>query len=76
MRTRLIGRNHACHDDASNGHVNLETIRYCEGEGLMRPPQRTLDFRKAVEVKAKIAHLRAIERTLRKMKASCEGRCS
>ena len=31
---------------------------------------------KAVEVKAKIAHLRAIERTLRKMKASCEGCCS
>jgi len=31
---------------------------------------------KAAEVKAKIAHLRAIERTLRKMKASCEGRCS
>jgi DNA-binding transcriptional MerR regulator len=60
--------------------INLETIRYCEREGLMRPPQRTrsqaLDFTKAVEVKAKIAHLRAIERTLRKMKASCEGRSS
>ncbi|MEO8051427.1 MAG: MerR family transcriptional regulator [Acidobacteriota bacterium] len=31
---------------------------------------------KALEVKAKIAHLRAIKRTLDKMKASCEGRCS
>ena len=28
------------------------------------------------EVKAKIVHLQAIQRTLRKMKASCEGRCS
>src|ERR1700674_2207800 len=26
---------------ASKGNVNLETIRYCEREGLMRPPQRT-----------------------------------
>ena len=31
---------------------------------------------KALEVEAKIAHLQAIQRTLRKMKASCEGRCS
>lgn len=31
---------------------------------------------KALQVKAKIAHLQAIERTLGKMKASCEGRCS
>jgi len=31
---------------------------------------------KALEVKAKIVHLRAIARTLRKMKASCDGRCS
>lgn len=111
---------------ASQGNVNLETVRYYEREGLMRPPQRTpsghrayalpdvlrlrfikrsqaLGFTlteikellalkvapnqacinvvrqieaKAVEVKAKIAHLRAIERTLRRMKASCEGRCS
>lgn len=30
---------------------------------------------KALEVKAKVAHLQAIERTLAKMKASCEGRC-
>ena len=30
---------------------------------------------KAREVKAKIAHLRAIQRTLDHMKASCEGRC-
>ena len=29
-----------------------------------------------LEVKAKIAHLRAIERTLDKMKSSCEGECS
>jgi len=111
---------------ASKGKVNLETIRYYEREGLLRPPQRTssghrayappdvlrlrfikrsqaLGFRlteikellalkvapdqpcmdvvrqieaKAVEVKAKIAHLQAIERTLRKMKASCDGRRS
>ena len=111
---------------AHQGNVNLETIRYYEREGLMRPPQRTpaghrayappdvlrlrfikrsqaLGFTlteikellalkvapnqpcidvvhqieaKALEVKAKIAHLQAIERTLRKMKASCEGRCS
>ena len=26
---------------ASQGSVNLETIRYYEREGLMRPPQRT-----------------------------------
>ena len=31
---------------------------------------------KAREVKAKIAHLQAIQRTLQKMKGSCEGRCS
>ena len=31
---------------------------------------------KAREVKAKIIHLRAIERALDKMKASCEGRCA
>jgi MerR family transcriptional regulator, copper efflux regulator len=31
---------------------------------------------KALEIKAKIAHLQAIQRTLHKMKASCEGRCS
>jgi Hg(II)-responsive transcriptional regulator len=111
---------------ASQGSVNLETIRYYEREGLMRPPQRTssghrayapgdvlrlrfikrsqaLGFTlteikellglkvtpnkpcidvvrqiesKALEVKAKIAHLRAIERALDKMKASCEGRCA
>jgi Hg(II)-responsive transcriptional regulator len=111
---------------ASKGNVNLETIRYYEREGLLRPPRRTssghrayappdvlrlrfikrsqaLGFRlteikellalkvapnqpcidvvrqieaKAVEVKAKISHLQAIERTLRKMKASCNGRCS
>lgn len=30
---------------------------------------------KAREVKAKIAHLEAIDRTLEQMKASCEGRC-
>lgn len=30
---------------------------------------------KAREVRAKIAHLEAIERTLEQMKASCEGRC-
>src|ERR1700687_6411372 len=111
---------------ARKGNVNLETFRYYEREGLLRPPQRTpsghrayapddvirlrfikrsqaLGFTlteikellalkvapnqpcidvvrqieaKAVEVKAKIAHLRALERTLRKMKTSCEGRCS
>lgn len=111
---------------ASKGKVNLETIRYYEREGLMRPPQRTssghrayapgdvlqlhfikhsqaLGFTlteikellalkvapnqpcidvvhqleaKAHEVRAKIAHLQAIERTLIKMKASCEGQCS
>jgi Hg(II)-responsive transcriptional regulator len=27
------------------------------------------------EVRGKIAHLKAIERTLKQMKASCEGRC-
>jgi Hg(II)-responsive transcriptional regulator len=31
---------------------------------------------KAHEVKAKITHLKAIERTLAQMKASCEGRCT
>src|ERR1700674_5168116 len=111
---------------ASQGSVNLETIRYYEREGLMRPPQRTrpghrtyapgdilrlrfikrsqaLGFTlteikellalkvtpnqpcidvvhqieaKAVEVKVKITHLRAIYRTLHKMKGSCEGRCA
>ena len=111
---------------ASKGNVNLETIRYYEREGLLRPPPRTpsghrayapgdvirlrfikrsqaLGFTlteikellalkvtpnqpcidvvhqidaKALEVKAKIAHLQAIQRTLHKMKASCEGRCS
>jgi Hg(II)-responsive transcriptional regulator len=110
---------------ARKGSVNLETIRYYEREGLMRPPQRTqsghrayapgdvlrlrfikqsqaLGFTlteikellalkvdpsqsckevvhqieaKALEVKAKIAHLQAIERTLDRMKASCKGRC-
>lgn len=110
---------------ASQGDVNLETIRYYERVGLMRPPQRTtsghrayasqdvlrlrfikrsqaLGFTlaeikdllalkvtpkkpcidvvhqieaKAREVKAKIAHLQAIERVLEKMKASCEGKC-
>jgi Hg(II)-responsive transcriptional regulator len=110
---------------ARKGSVNLETIRYYEREGLMRPPQRTQSghrayapgdvFRlrfikqsqalgftlteikellalkvdpsqsckevvhqieaKALEVKAKIAHLQAIERTLDRMKASCKGRC-
>lgn len=110
---------------AVQGNVNLETIRYYEREGLMRPPRRTSSGRreysaadvlrlrfikrsqalgftlteikellslkvtphrpcidvvhqieaKALEVKAKIAHLQAIERTLDKMKASCEGRC-
>jgi MerR family copper efflux transcriptional regulator len=111
---------------ASQGGVNLETIRYYEREGLMRRPKRTssghrayvsgdvlrlrfikrsqaLGFTlteikellaikvtpnkpcidvvhqiesKALEVKAKIAHLQAIERTLENMKASCEGRCA
>ena len=111
---------------ASLGGVNLETIRYYEREGLMRPPQRTpaahrvyasgdilrlrfikrsqaLGFTlteikellaitvapnercievvhqieaKAFEVKAKIAHLKAIERALDNMKASCKGQCS
>ena len=111
---------------ASKGKVNLETIRYYEREGLMRPPQRTssghrayapgdvlqlhfikhsqaLGFTlteikellalkvapnqpcidvvhqleaKALEVRAKIAHLQAIERTLVNMKDSCEGQCS
>src|SRR5258708_31183334 len=106
---------------ARNGNVNLETIRYYEREGLMRPPPRTpsghrayapgdvlrlhfikqsqaLGFTlteikellalkvtpnqpcidvvhqidtKALEVRAKITHLQAIQRTLRKMKASC-----
>ena len=110
---------------ASRGGVNLETVRYYEREGLMRPPKRTpsghraylpadllrlrfikrsqaLGFTlteirellalkvtphqpcievvhqieaKALEVGAKIAQLQAIQRTLRKMKASCEGRC-
>ena len=108
---------------ASKGKVHLETIRYYEREGLMRPPQRTssghrayaprdvlqlhfikhsqaLDFTlmeikdllalkrapkqgcidvvhqleaKAMAVRAKIAHLQAIQRTLVNMKASCEG---
>jgi MerR family transcriptional regulator, copper efflux regulator len=31
---------------------------------------------KTAEVRAKIAALRAIERTLKRMKESCEGRCS
>lgn len=111
---------------ASRAKVNLETIRYYEREGLMRPPGRTpaghraylpqeelrlrfikraqaLGFTlteikellalrvdptqsckdvvhqidaKALEVKAKIAHLRAIARTLDKMKTSCDGRCT
>ena len=111
---------------ARTGNVNLETIRYYEREGLMRPPQRTpsghrayapgdvlclhfikrsqaLGFTlseikellalkvapnqlcidvvhqieaKALEVKTKIAHLQAVERTLDKLKASCQGRCS
>lgn len=111
---------------ATQGGVNLETIRYYEQEGLMRRPKRTssghrayasgdvlrlrfikrsqaLGFTlteikellaikvtpnkpcidvvhqiesKALEVKAKIAHLQAIERTLKNMKASCEGRCA
>lgn len=111
---------------ASKGKVNIETIRYYEREGLMRPPQRTssghrayapgdlrqlhfikhsqalgftlteikellaLEFApdhpcidvvhqleaKALQVKAKIAHLQAIERTLVNMKHSCEGGCS
>ncbi|HXP85778.1 MAG TPA: heavy metal-responsive transcriptional regulator [Bryobacteraceae bacterium] len=111
---------------ASKGNVNLETIRYYEREGLMRPPRRTpsghrayapgdvlrlrfirqsqaLGFTlteikellalrvtpnrpcigvvrqievKAREVKAKIARLQAIERTLDRMKASCKGRCA
>jgi len=111
---------------AIKGKVNLETIRYYEREGLMRPPQRTssghrayapgdvlqlhfikhsqaLGFTlteikellalkvapnqpcidvvhqleaKALEVRAKIAHLQAIERTLVNMKDSCEGQCS
>ena len=111
---------------ANEGNVHLETIRYYEREGLMRPPQRTpsghrayapgdvirlrfikraqaLGFTlteikellalkvtpnqpcidvvhqieaKETEVKAKIVHLQPIQRTLRKMKASCEGRCS
>ena len=30
---------------------------------------------KELEIKVKIAHLQAIHRTLRKMKASCEGQC-
>jgi MerR family mercuric resistance operon transcriptional regulator len=120
MTTLRIG------DLARKGKVNLETIRYYEREGLMRPPQRTssghrayapgdvhqlhfikhsqaLGFTlteikelltlkvgpdqpcfdvvhqleaKTLEVKAKIAHLRGIERTLVNMKRSCEGRCS
>src|SRR5712671_926155 len=111
---------------ANEGNVHLETIRYYEREGLMRPPQRTpsghrayapddvirlrfikraqaLGFTlteikellalkvmpnqpcidvvrqieaKEIEVKSKILHLQAIQRTLRKMTASCEGRCS
>jgi MerR family transcriptional regulator, copper efflux regulator len=111
---------------ASKGNVHLETIRYYEREGLLRPPQRkpsghrayaprdllrlrfikrsqALGFTlteikellalkvtpnqpcidvvrqieaKALEVKAKIANLQAIQSTLHKMKASCEGRCS
>ena len=111
---------------ASKGKVNLQTIRYYEREGLMRPPQRTssghrayaagdvlqlhfikhsqaLGFTlteikellalklapdqpcidvvhqleaKAIEVRAKIAHLQAIERTLANMKDSCKGQCS
>ena len=108
-------------DLANEGKVHLETIRYYEREGLMRPPQRTpsghrayapgdlirlrfikraqaLGFTlteikellalkvtpsqpcidvvrqieaKEIEVKSKIVHLQAIQRTLRKMKASC-----
>jgi MerR family transcriptional regulator, copper efflux regulator len=111
---------------ASRGSVNLETVRYYEREGLMRPPKRTpsghgaflpadllrlrfikrsqaLGFTlieikellalkvtpnqpcidvvrqieaKELEIKAKVSHLQAIQRTLRKMKASCEGRCA
>jgi MerR family copper efflux transcriptional regulator len=111
---------------ASQGSVHLETVRYYEREGLMRPPKRTpsghraylpsdllrlrfikrsqaLGFTlveikellalkvtpnqpcidvvrqieaKELEIKAKVSHLRAIQRTLRKMKASCEGRCA
>ena len=111
---------------ATEGNVHLETIRYYEREGLLRPPHRTssghraytsgdllrlrfirrsqaLGFTlteikellaikvmpnqpcidvvrqieaKTLEVRAKIAHLRAIERTLHKMKTSCEGRCT
>ena len=111
---------------ASRTNVHLETIRYYEREGLLRPPERTpsghrayaqrdvmrLQFikrsqalgftlteikellalkvapnqpcidvvhqidAKSVEVKAKIAHLQAIYRTLQKMKESCEGKCS
>jgi Hg(II)-responsive transcriptional regulator len=111
---------------ASQGDVNLETIRYYEREGLMRAPQRTPSGHRAYaskdvlrlrfikrsqalgftlaeikellalkvtpkkpclqvvrqieaktrEVKAKIAHLQAIERALERMKASCEGKCT
>jgi len=103
---------------ANRGSVNLETVRYYEREGLMRPPKRTpsghraylpadllrLRFIKRIEIKellalkvtpnqpcidvvrqieakeleirAKVSHLQAIQRTLRKMKASCEGRCA
>lgn len=119
MTTLRIG------EQASQGSVNLETIRYYEREGLMRPPKRTSGHRaylpadllrlrfikrsqalgftlaeirellalkvtpqqpcievvhqiqaKALEVRAKIAQLQAIQRTLHKLKASCEGRCS
>jgi MerR family mercuric resistance operon transcriptional regulator len=111
---------------ASKGKVHLETIRYYEREGLIRPPHRkasghrayapgdllqlhfikhsqALGFTlteikkmlalkvaphqpcidvvhqlqaKTLEVRAKIAHLRAIERTLVNLKDSCEGQCS
>lgn len=58
---------------ASKGNVNLETIRYYEREGLIRPPQRTSSGHRAY---APPDDLQAIERTLRKMKASCDGRRS
>ena len=111
---------------ANKCHVNLETIRYYEREGLMLRPKRTssghrasapgdvrrlhfikraqaLGFTlgevkellalkvephkpcmdvvhqikaKTIEVQAKITHLQAMKRTLGRMKASCDGRCT
>lgn len=47
---------------ASQGSVNLETIRYYEREGLMRPPKRTPSGHRAY-LPADLLRLRFIKRS-------------